>query len=108
MGQDMIRGNMAMMVLSVLAEGPSYGYRITKTLQERSGGTLTFSTGTLYVTLQRLEAQKLIQSRWETQPNGRERHCFEILPEGRTQLEAAIERWGDQTEKLRAVIETTR
>lgn len=104
MGHDIIRGNMALMVLSVLSDGPSYGYQITKALKARVGEGLALSTGTLYVTLQRLESQNLIRSYWEKQANGRNRHYFEILPEGRTQLEATVSRWMNRNQALDAVI----
>ena len=51
---------LAFQILLALGEGPSHGYAIGKDVEERSGGRLDPTTGTLYQVLQRLAADGLI------------------------------------------------
>jgi DNA-binding PadR family transcriptional regulator len=50
----------AFQVLLALADGERHGYAIIKEVEERSGGTVTLRTGTLYTLLQRLLDEQLI------------------------------------------------
>lgn len=54
-----------LVVLAVLADGPLYGYAITKQVAARSGGEMKISPGVLYPLLSLLEKQALITSTWE-------------------------------------------
>lgn len=55
-----------LVVLSVLAEGPLYGYAIAKEAASRSDGEFKLSPGVLYPLLKSLERDGLITSTWET------------------------------------------
>lgn len=50
----------AFQVLLALADGARHGYAIIKEVEERSGGSVTLRTGTLYTLLQRLLEEQLI------------------------------------------------
>lgn len=88
MGRKPSGGNLALLILAVLEEGPSHGYRIMRTLQERTGGQVPQSQGTLYVTLQALEERGLIRSSWSQGEGGRERRHCEITQAGIEHLAA--------------------
>lgn len=47
-------------VLLTLASGPTHGYGIRRAVDERTDGRILLAAGTLYDTLQRLEASELI------------------------------------------------
>lgn len=51
---------LAFQVMLALADGDRHGYAIIKEVEERSGGTVTLRTGTLYTLLQRLLEEQLI------------------------------------------------
>lgn len=55
-----------LVVLSVLADAPLYGYAIAKEAAARSGGDFKLSPGVLYPLLKSLERDGLITSSWET------------------------------------------
>ena len=55
-----------LIVLSVLADGPLYGYAIAKHAAARSEGDVRLSPGVLYPLLKALERDGLITSSWET------------------------------------------
>lgn len=59
------RGDIRAVILSVLAEGPSNGYNVIKTIAERTGGTWRPSPGSVYPTLQQLVDEELIEARGE-------------------------------------------
>ena len=54
------------LLLSHLAENPSYGYRMLKALETRSRGHWELSYGTVYGALARMESQGLIEKCPET------------------------------------------
>jgi len=48
-------------ILVALAEGARHGYAIMKEVEDRTGGRLVLSTGTLYAAIRRLLADGLIE-----------------------------------------------
>ncbi len=91
---DMVRGNLDLMVLSTLCDGPKYGYLIQETLAKASGGTLVVQAGTLYPLLHRLEADGLVRSRWD-RSTGRRRKWYQLTPAGRKRLKEQARQWRD-------------
>ncbi|MFZ2874026.1 MAG: PadR family transcriptional regulator [Phycisphaerales bacterium] len=87
-----------LVVLSLLAEGASYGYQLTKDAATRSSGTLRLTPGVLYPMLKSLETEGLITSSWEEikaqgsaeDETGRRRKWYRISPKGRKRLEQRI------------------
>jgi len=89
---QLLRGSLDIMVLSVLAEGPLYGYRIQQRLREASEARVRVDAGTLYPLLHRLEAEKLVRSRWDSS-TGRRRKWYELTRKGRRRLEREARQW---------------
>jgi PadR family transcriptional regulator, regulatory protein PadR len=101
---DFLRGNLDLMVLSVLADGPKYGYLLQQRLREAAGARLDFQAGTLYPLLHRLEADKFVRTKWET-TTGRRRKWYELTAAGRKRLEHQARAWHDYAECLRRLLE---
>ena len=88
-----------LIVLSVLADGPQYGYAITKAVAARSSGDIRLTPGVLYPLLARLESQALIASTWETVSSdrsddpdrGRRRKWYRLAAKGRRRLAQRID-----------------
>lgn len=59
------RGDIRAVILSLLAEEPSNGYGLIKTVAERSGGSWRPSPGSVYPTLQQLVDEDLIEAKGE-------------------------------------------
>ena len=55
----LIKGSLQMLILNVLAQGPSHGYQIAQHIKQQSRGILDFKEGTLYPTLHGLKRQRL-------------------------------------------------
>lgn len=81
-----------MLLLEVIGRGPTYGYEITQTVAERSGGYFELKEGSLYPALHRLERQKLLRSSWR-EADGRRRKYYELTDAGRAELAARRTSW---------------
>jgi DNA-binding PadR family transcriptional regulator len=58
-----------------------------------SGGEIEWTDGMLYPVLHRLEAQKLLRSRWGVSESGRKRKYYALSREGRKVLEEEKGQW---------------
>ena len=48
-------------ILLTLLDGPHHGYGVKRIVEDRTGGAVTLSAGTLYTAVQRLERRSLIE-----------------------------------------------
>lgn len=93
MDRELLKGSTPILLLSLLSEEPMYGYQIIETVRQRTEGTYTLKEGALYPALHKLEAAEFISSYWQTQPNGRDRRYYSILPAGVSFLETKKREW---------------
>jgi DNA-binding PadR family transcriptional regulator len=91
--KDLVAASSRPLVLSILAEGESYGYEITRKVRELSEGVLEWTDGMLYPVLHRLERQGLIVAEWKESETGRERKYYRLSPKGKQALEAERGQW---------------
>lgn len=88
-----------LVVLSVLAAGPSYGYAIGKDIAARSEGHFKLSPSGMYPLLTKLEKNGLVTTSWEEvkaagadpESSGRKRKWYTLSPKGHKQLAKRIE-----------------
>ncbi len=88
-----------LVVLSVLADGSSYGYAISKAIASRSDGHFQLTPSGMYPLLTKLEKQGLVTTSWEEvkavgadpDASGRKRKWYSLSPKGHKQLERHIE-----------------
>jgi PadR family transcriptional regulator, regulatory protein PadR len=93
LAKDLVAASSKPLVLSILAEGESYGYEIIKRVREVSGGEIEWSDGMLYPVLHRLEGEGLIRAEWREAPTGRERKYYRISPKGRHSVAGERDQW---------------
>ena len=91
--RDLIAASSKPMVLSILAQGESYGYEIIQTVLELSDKQIEWTDGMMYPVLHRLEREGLIVSEWKDAETGRERKYYRLSPDGRKALEAERLQW---------------
>jgi len=91
--KDLVAASATPLVLSILAEGESYGYAIIKRVHELSGGQMQWTDGMLYPVLHRLARQGLIKARWGVSENGRRRKYYQIQAEGTKSLGTQQQQW---------------
>lgn len=101
--RELLRGSMDLIILSVLAEQPQYGYLIQRRIHEVTRDQVQLQAGTLYPLLHRLEAEKLIRSRWEDS-TGRRRKWYELTSAGRRRLEKQAQQWSRYADCLRQLL----
>lgn len=87
------KGSAELLVLSLLEDQARHGYDISKLIQLRSGGELSFHVTSLYPLLHRLEKQAWIVGRWVEQAGQRRRRYYSLTPEGRETLRARQRSW---------------
>ena len=100
---ELMRGSLDLIVLSVLAEGAKYGYLIQRKLREASREMVCVEAGTLYPLLHRLEAERLIKSKWD-RTSGRRRKWYELTATGRARLRQQGREWHAYADCLRRLL----
>ena len=91
--KDLVAASATPLVLSILSDGPSYGYAIIKRVHELSNGDMQWTDGMLYPVLHRLEKQGLIKSQWQQSENGRKRKYYDIEKAGKEALSKQQQQW---------------
>jgi len=91
--KDLVAASAVPLLLSILEEGESYGYRIIQRVRELSGGAMVWTDSMLYPVLHRLEAQGLIRSRWDVSETGRKRKYYALTAHGKRALAEQQQQW---------------
>lgn len=105
-GKDLTAASSTAIVLSILAEGDSYGYAIIQRVRELSGGHLEWTDGMLYPVLHRLGRLGYVEARWEVADSGRRRKYYRITSQGRAHLEEQRRQWQAVDATLRGMWHT--
>ena len=79
---DVIRGYNDPIILSILIEGDSYGYEISKKIREISAEKYVIKETTLYSAFTRLQKNGLIESYPGDETFGKKRTYYKITPAG--------------------------
>jgi PadR family transcriptional regulator, regulatory protein PadR len=90
---ELLRGTLDMLVLKVVAMGPSHGYAIAQRLQQISKGFFRVHQGSLYPALHRLEDRRWLQAEWKESETGREAKFYSLTKKGRRQMDAEVVNW---------------
>lgn len=93
----------ALLVLSVLADGPAHGYEIASRVRERSGDVLGLKEGTLYPRLYQLEREGEIQGEWRAD-SGRRVRVYELTDQGRHRLDRELSEWRRRVDAAERVL----
>jgi PadR family transcriptional regulator PadR len=97
---DLLQGTLDVLILKVVALGPTHGYAIAQRLQQMSGAVLQVQQGSLYPALHRLEKRRWLRAEWAASDTGREARFYSLTSLGRKQLEEQRASW----ERLSAAI----
>ncbi|MDX1442915.1 MAG: helix-turn-helix transcriptional regulator [Gammaproteobacteria bacterium] len=93
LSKDFVAASAEPLILSILAQGDSYGYAIINTVRELSDGEMEWADGMLYPILHRLEKRELIESYWGKAETGRRRKYYRLCDAGREHLAVLRENW---------------
>lgn len=95
---EMLKGVLEGCVLEIISRKETYGYEITRQLNEL--GFTDLVEGTVYTILVRLEKNKLVEIQKKPSDMGPPRKFFSLNEAGRQQLNQFWEKWGFITSKL--------
>ena len=101
---DILRGYTDTIILAQLYQEDSYGYVISKNVQEISGGELQLKEATLYTVFKRLEESGFIRSYWGDESTGARRRYYAITPAGRDEYQRRVAEWREASEMIEKLI----
>ena len=91
--KDLMAASATPLILSLLAEGDSYGYAIIQRVRDLSGGRMEWTDGMLYPVLHRLEKQGLVESYPGAGATGRPRKYYRLKKQGARALAEHRSQW---------------
>jgi PadR family transcriptional regulator PadR len=91
--QQLLKGLIDPIILSIVNRLPMYGYQIVKELERVTSGYLKLKSGTVYPSLIRLEKNGLVVSKWKQVTEGRGRRYYQITDKGRQFLASRSVEW---------------
>ncbi|MCL1975390.1 MAG: PadR family transcriptional regulator [Firmicutes bacterium] len=103
---DLIRGHTETIILAHLYNNESYGYKINKAIQEKSGGKYELKEATLYGAFRRLEENGYISSYWGDEATGARRRYYNITPVGRDFFKDCCKEWETAKALINTLIDT--
>lgn len=80
------------LILIVLEKDPSYGYKISKEIEDRTLGIWDLPSSTLYTILKAMTKNKLITFKEQLVEDGRNRKIYEITQKGKATLKLMFEK----------------
>ncbi len=87
-------------VLTILAEGDSYGYAIIQRVKHLTQEKIKWTTSTLYPVLHSLENKGLLESYWQSSEGGPRRKYYHLTTKGFKALEREKTQWLDVHQAL--------
>lgn len=84
--KDILKGNTALLVLSLIESRDMYGYEIIKELKRKSENVFELQEGSLYPVLHTLEEQRLVTSYYGETESARKRRYYSITDKGIREL----------------------
>jgi PadR family transcriptional regulator, regulatory protein PadR len=79
-----------LLVLHLIAQGPSYGNQLMDRIAGMTAGVLSVNPNTMYPLLRQLEERGLIKGEWE-HPERRTRRYYSLTAGGRAEYERLVE-----------------
>src|SRR6476659_8298027 len=99
-----VQGTLDLLVMRVLAPGPTHGYGIATAVHQRTDGELAIPDAALYQALHRLERQRLVEAEWGPSDNNRRARYYTLTRAGRSRLRAEAVNWRRYARAVEAVL----
>jgi len=84
--REVKKGSAGLLILALVEERPRHGYEISKLIESKSDGALSFHVASLYPLLYRLEQRGWIEGRWVEKAGQRRRRYYRLTTDGRRVL----------------------
>jgi len=105
MDAELLKGTLALLILSLLSRKSMYGYEIAATVHKDTDGAFTWREGSLYPNLHKMEADGLIVGEWEEKETGRKRRYYRITKKGREGLKDKTQSWRELCSAVNQILE---
>jgi PadR family transcriptional regulator PadR len=99
---QLLRGVLDLCLLTVVEEGPAYGYEMTKRLRAR--GLSIVGEGSIYPLLGRLERDGLVDTYRAASNGGPPRKYYRLSQDGQRALAAGVSEWRAARDAVDAVL----
>lgn len=99
---QMLKGIIDGCLLAIIKNKEVYGYELAEKLE--SYGFTSFSEGTIYPLLMRMQKEQLVTSTLRKSTAGPRRKYYSLTTKGEKELEQFIERWGSLQNNVNRVI----
>jgi len=91
--RELIRGQVDLIVLAMLAGGDLYGYDLARRIKTQTDGAYSLKEGTLYLVFKRLEKAGLVAGYWGDGQVGARRKYYRLQPRGQDHLASLTQQW---------------
>ena len=105
---ELLRGTLEMMILKIIATGPSHGFAISRAIQARSDEVVMVEEGSLYPALHRLEAKGWLIADWRQTPANRRAKFYTLTKTGAGRLREELKEWERLVAAVRKVLDSPR
>lgn len=95
MNAEILRGFTDAIILNVLLEGDSYGYKVSQSIIERTNNAMDIKNATIYLAFKRMEKEGLITSYWNNNPDVARRRYYKITAQGKKYLKEKKADWNN-------------
>jgi PadR family transcriptional regulator len=103
---ELLKGTLDLLILKVVALGPSHGYAISQRMQQISKDYFQVPQGSLYPALHRLEDRGWLKADWRESETGRDAKFYTLTRKGRTQLETEMKDWERMADAVALILRT--
>src|SRR3981189_1820464 len=104
---DLVQGTLDMLILKTLALEPMHGYGISLRIEQMSMGVFRLNAGSLFLAIQRLERDGLIDGEWKPTENNRRARYYTLTAKGRKRLDSETREWGRQVAAIGRILEAS-
>ena len=104
MNAEIIRGFTDAIILNVLLENDSYGYKISRHIIEKTSNKMDIKDATIYLAFKRMEKENFIESYWSDDISGARRKYYKITDVGKQYLELKKKEWLNNREILDSLL----
>ena len=104
---DVVQGTLDMLVLKTLALEPMHGYGISVRIEQMSRGVFHPNAGSLFLAIQRLQRDGLIDGQWKATENNRRARYYALTKKGRQRLSSETREWGRQAAAIARILEVS-
>lgn len=100
MNAEILRGFTDAIILNVLLDGDSYGYKISQAIIEKTSNAMDIKNATIYLAFKRMEKDGLITSYWNDNPDVARRKYYKITSQGKKYLKSKQTEWNNNKKIL--------